>query len=299
MPSLFSYFLKLQLRIVRPILRRITLMTTRRYQDRIGLLGARVHASHLVFAEMDFPHFSACWVFPKADMDAENYILYLHGGAYTAGNIEYAVGFGSVLAVESRRRVLCAAYRLAPEHPFPAAVEDALFAYKRMLALGIDADKIALCGESAGGGLIYALALKIKQEGLPMPQCLVGISPWVDLTLSGESYQRNRRRDPSLHKQSLLESVRMYANHGKDAENELVSPIFGDLSGMPPSLLFVGGDELLLDDAYALAARLKACECECELIVERGMWHAYVLYATREGRRARTRMAEFFDEQED
>ena len=175
--------------------------------------------------------------------------------------------------------MFCAAYRLAPENPYPAAVEDALTAFDYLLKKGYAPRQILLCGESAGGGLIYALSLKLKQLGRELPCGLIGISPWVDLTGSGASYETNRDNDPSLT-QELLE---FYAKcYTQDPTDPLCSPVRGDLTGLPPSLLFAGGDEILLDDARTLHDRLRKAGCRSKLLIAPERWHAYVLYCLQE-----------------
>lgn len=207
-----------------------------------------------------------------------------HGGGYTAGNIEYAVGFGSVLAAATGCRVFSAAYRLAPEHPFPAAVEDAYTAYRHLLDSGLTPGEIVLCGESAGGGLCFALTHKLKQLGLSVPRAIVGISPWTDLTLSGASCRANRRNDPSLRYDMLASYARMYA--ADDLKNPLVSPLFGDVSGFPPTLLFAGEAELLLDDAVAMAHALKRAGVHANCTRQRacGMFTCFTACARHEKR---------------
>ena len=160
-------------------------------------------------------------------------ILYLHGGGYTCGGLDYALGFGSTLADESGAKVFCAAYRLAPEAPFPAAVEDALESYRYLLDKGYAPKKICLCGESAGGGLCFSLCLRLKELGLPLPGSVIAISPWTDLTLSGESFRTNLERDVSLSQEQLAFYTRCYT---QEPQTPLASPLFGDLTGLPPSL---------------------------------------------------------------
>ena len=151
--------------------------------------------------------FSAAWVLPR-DLRREGVALYLHGGGYTCGSLEYARGFGSALADECGTRVFCCASRLAPEHPFPAAVEDALESYQYLLNKGYT--RITLCGESAGGGLCYALCLRLKELKLPLPCCILAISPWVNLTNTGASYETNAESDPTLTKAILDYYARCY-----------------------------------------------------------------------------------------
>lgn len=205
-------------------------------------------------------------------------ILYLHGGGYTCGSLEYAKGFASTLATECGVRVFCAAYRLAPEHPYPAALEDALESYEYLLKKGYPARQILLCGESAGGGLIYALCLKLKELGRPLPCGLVGISPWTDLTSSGASFETNRDVDPSMTRELLTFYAGCYT---QTPEDPLCSPLFGDLHGLPPSLLFVGGDEVMLDDT-GCSMRSAAVRLPQQNAHRPERWHAYVLYCLNE-----------------
>ena len=216
------------------------------------------------------------------ESEKKHIVLYLHGGGYVAGDLEYARGFGSVLAAKNNVRVFCAAYRLAPEHPFPAALEDALAAYQLLLDTGYEGRQIMLCGESAGGGLIYSLAVRLKELGMPLPGGLIAISPWSDLTASGKSYQKNREKDPTMQEARL----RFYAEcYTDEPANPLVSPLFADLNGMPPSLIFVGGDEIMLDDAALLHQKLLDAGCESLLTVTPDMWHGYILYGVSEAKR--------------
>ena len=208
-----------------------------------------------------------------------------------AGCLNYARGSASVLAVETGRKVLAVAYRLAPEHPFPAAVEDAINAYKYLIDEGYT--RISFAGESAGGGLIFALCLKLKELGLPQPDKLVSISPWTDLNFTGESHITNRKKDPTLSVKALRVAAKAYADG--QADNPLVSPIYGDLTGLPCSLIFAGSHELLLDDARMLAARLCECGCDSELIIEEGLWHVYVLFKIPEARKALKKIAAFLE----
>lgn len=280
--SLSSKLLRMQLSVLKPWLDGTTLDTSRALQQKIGLLQARTHQKFVNFEPRCFERFEAEWVIPKCDAE-DGIILYLHGGGYVAGDLEYARGFGSILSVKIGRKVFCPAYRLAPEHPFPAALEDALESYRYLLGEGFSPGKITLCGESAGGGLIFSLTMKLRELGLPMPRGIVAISPWTDLTLSGGSYAANMACDPSLTRERLQCYASLYA--GDETANPYVSPLFGQLSGFPPSLIFVGGDEVLLDDSVRLNARLLACGCRSELVVTPGMWHVYTLYGIAEARR--------------
>ena len=189
--ELHAKLVRSQLNFFKPLAENCSLELTRRGQDKLGELMTAMHRRETFSREHDFRNFQGAWIMPK-DQRRTGVILYLHGGGYTCGSLEYARGFASTLATECGVRVFCAAYRLAPEHPYPAALEDALESYEYLLKKGYPARQILLCGESAGGGLIYALCLKLKELGRPLPCGLVGISPWTDLTSSGASFETNR-----------------------------------------------------------------------------------------------------------
>ena len=276
--ELSAKLVRSQLNFFKPFVAGCSLEVTRKGQDKLGELMSALHKREVLIRDHDFERFQGAWVMPK-DERRSGVVLYLHGGGYTCGSLDYAKGFAATLASECGVRVFCAAYRLAPENPYPAAVEDALTAFDYLLKKGYAPHQILLCGESAGGGLIYALSLKLKQLGRELPCGLIGISPWVDLTGSGASYEKNRDNDPSLT-QELLE---FYAKcYTQDPTDPLCSPVRGDLTGLPSSLLFAGGDEILLDDARTLHDRLKAAGCRSKLIIAPGRWHAYVLYCLQE-----------------
>ena len=276
--ELSAKLVRSQLNFFKPFVAGCSLEVTRKGQDKLGELMSALHKREVLIRDHDFERFQGVWVMPK-DERRSGVVLYLHGGGYTCGSLDYAKGFAATLASECGVRVFCAAYRLAPENPYPAAVEDALTAFDYLLKKGYAPHQILLCGESAGGGLIYALSLKLKQLGRELPCGLIGISPWVDLTGSGASYETNRDNDPSLTQELLDFYAKCYT---QDPTDPLCSPVRGDLTGLPPSLLFAGGDEILLDDARTLHDRLKAAGCRSKLIIAPGRWHAYVLYCLQE-----------------
>ena len=267
-----------QLNLFKPIMTSCSLEASRKGQDKLGELMTALHRSEIMAKEHDFGRFQGAWIMPQ-DQRRGGVVLYLHGGGYTCGSLEYAKGFSSVLAAECGVRVFCAAYRLAPEHRYPAAVEDALEAYQYLLKKGYAGHQILLCGESAGGGLIYALCLKLRELGIPLPCGLIGISPWTDLTGSGKSYEENREIDPSMSPELLQFYAKCYTD---DPTDPLCSPLLGDVTGFPPSLLFVGGDEVMLDDTRLLHEKLVKSGCRSKLIVAPERWHAYVLYCLSE-----------------
>ena len=292
MPSFSALMMKFQMHLAKPIVRFSGIDASRKAQDGLGKISTKALKSLVSFVDIPFERFSASFAEPVDCTARETHVvLYLHGGGYTAGGLDYAKGFGGVLAAATKVSMFCVAYRLAPEHKFPAALDDAMEAYEYLLNLGYSPENIAFAGESAGGGLIYCLALRCKAEGKPMPGCMLGISPWADLTMSGKSYSNNVLRDPSLCRESLAYYAVVYAAGHED--EAYVSPVFGEFDGFPPSLIFAGGDEILLDDSRTLYKRLQEAGCRAELHVENGMWHVYPLYGTPEGRWAVVKMAEF------
>lgn len=267
-----------QMALLKPLLKSCSLETMRKGQNLIGELMGAAKAGRFVLKEHTFDNFTGCWVTPK-DERRQGVILYLHGGGFTCGGVDYAKGFGIALAERFGTKVFCPGYRLAPEHPFPAALEDALTAYEYLLRKGYAPKHITLCGESAGGGLCYSLCLKLKELDIPLPCGIIAISPWVDLTLSGDSYHENQDSDPSLSYDFLDYCVKCYA---ENQENPLVSPLLAELSCLPPSLIFAAENELLLSDAQQLQSKLTACGNQCHLTVKPQRWHAYVVYGLKE-----------------
>ena len=276
--ALSAKYVRSRLTMLRSVMKNFSLESSRKGQRMLGELMEFKHRKMVIIKDHPFEKFPAAWVIPK-DERRQGVILYLHGGGYACGDLEYAKGYGSTLAVRCGVRVFCPAYRLAPESPFPAALEDALESYQYLLKKGYDSRQIALCGESAGGGLIYALCLKLKEENLPLPGGLIAMSPWTDLTSSGESYETNRDVDPNMTVEQLQFYTRCYTT---DPKNPLASPIFGNLEGLPPSLIFVGGDEIMLSDAADMHKNLLAAGCKSKLVVAPERWHVYVLYELAE-----------------
>ncbi len=270
--------LRSQLKMLKPLLRSCSLDTLRRGQNRLGELMEARYRRQILCKDHPFSRFNAAWIIPK-DQRREGVVLYLHGGGYTCGNLEYAKGFASMLAVRCGVRVFCVGYRLAPEQPYPAALEDAVTAYRYLLEKGYAPERIGLCGESAGGGLCFSLCLKLRELKLPQPGSLIAISPWTDLTASGDSYESNREIDPTMSAETLSFYADCYTNHRTDP---YVSPIFGDLSAMPPALIYVGGDEIMLGDAEQIHERLLSCGRKSRLVVKPQRWHVYLLYGMKE-----------------
>jgi monoterpene epsilon-lactone hydrolase len=210
--------------------------------------------------------------------ESEPVILYFHAGVYVIGSAATSVPLVGGLVRRTGVNAITLDYRLAPEYPYPAAVEDARAAYEGLLAQGMDPGQIVLAGESAGGGLAVALLLAAREAGLPMPSCAFLMSPYADLTLSGETLTERQSLDPILTQEGLRVRAPEYVA-GADASDPLISPIFGDLSGLPPLLIQVGSHEILLSDALRLAARAATTDVAVTLDVTPGVPHVFQGYA--------------------
>ena len=228
-----------------------------------------------------------------AGADRARVIFYVHGGAYAIGTAS-SVGLASDLARRAGARLVTVDYRLAPEHPHPAAIDDAVAAYRGLLDGGVAASAIAIAGESAGAGLAAATLVALKQVALPQPSGAVLMSPWADLTLSGESISGKAAVDPALTPEGLRRRAVDYVPAG-DRTAELVSPIFADLTELPPLLIQAGSHEILLDDATRLAAQAAAADVAVRLEVTPGVPHVFQGFAAMldEGDAALTSGGEF------
>jgi acetyl esterase/lipase len=210
--------------------------------------------------------------------ETDGVILYFHGGVYVIGSAMSSVPLVGDLVRRTGTKAISLDYRLAPEHPYPAAVDDARAAYEGLLAQGIAPAQIALAGESAGGGLAVATLLALREAGLPLPSCGFVMSPYVDLTLSGETLSGKRDVDPLLTPEGLRARAPDYVGRA-DASDPRISPIFGDLRGLPPLLIQVGSHEVLLSDALRLAARAAIADVPVTLEVTPGVPHVFQAYA--------------------
>jgi acetyl esterase/lipase len=220
-------------------------------------------------------------------------ILYLHGGAYALGSINTCREFVARLARSAGMRGLALDYRLAPEHPFPAAVEDATSAYEWLLATGTAPSRILVAGDSAGGGLALATLVALRDAGKPLPAGAVCISPWTDLTLSGASIQSKAHVDWLLDAESLEMFAKFYAGE-RDRTSPLISPLFADLKGLPPLLVQVGTDEVLFDDATRCADRARQAGVDARLEIWDEMFHVFQLVPfLPETKRAVRQIADF------
>ncbi len=224
-------------------------------------------------------------------------VLYFHGGGYVMGSVATHRGLTAGISRAAGARVLSVDYRLAPEHPYPAAVEDGVAAYRFLREQGVAPGQLALAGDSAGGGLTIATLLALREAGEPLPACGVCISPWVDLTQGGESMETKADEDPLVGREVLQQMADAYVADG-DPRAPTASPCFADLAGLPPLLIQVGTAETLLDDARSLADRAKTSGVDVVLEEWDQMihvWHAFALLLP-EAKQAIDRIGEYLKE---
>ncbi len=212
--------------------------------------------------------------------DPGKVLLYFHGGGYCSGSIRSHRGMVGEMGRAAKVRTLALGYRLAPENPFPAALDDAAAAFAFLLDRGYAPGRVAIGGDSAGGGLSLALMLRQRDGGRPLPACAWLVSPWVDLEMTGATLDSKAAIDPLIHRDYLRQLAQNYLA-GHDPRDPLVSPLHADLTGLPPVLVQVGSAETLLDDAVRIAGRLGAADVTTELQVWPHMIHAWHLWSTR------------------
>ena len=229
--------------------------------------------------------------------DQDKVILYVHGGGYVMGSAGSHRDMTGRLSQAAGARVLSLNYRLAPEHPFPAPVDDALAAYRWLLGQGIQASNIAIAGDSAGGGLALAALIAIRDAGEPVPAAGIGISPWVDMEGTGESMTTRAAVDPVVQKEGLLGMAKLYLGDA-DPKNPLAAPLHANLAGLPPLLIQVGDSETLLDDATRITERARKADVDVTLKIWDEMPHVWHLFAPilPEGRQAIEEIGAFFKE---
>lgn len=235
------------------------------------------------------------WTIAPESRD-ERSIVYFHGGGYAIGSIESHRGLVTRLARAAKARVLSVDYRLGPEHPYPAAVEDGVAAFDFVASQGTSPSSIALAGDSAGGGLTAATLVALRDQGKPLPAAAACISPWLDLTLSGDSVKTKADEDPLVEEGMLRMMADAYIGPG-DAKSPTASPLFADLTGLPPTLVQVGSAEILLDDSTRFAECAGRAGVELELRIWPDMihvWHAFADLLS-EGREAIEEIAVFLE----
>lgn len=285
-----SDFIKNFLKTAQPIVNRIPLMNQRSYQTTFFTL--KPLPSDVIYDEIEDFSYKAEWVIPP-DEDPEKVIFYTHGGGYGMGDLVSSRALIAPIAKKTGIRVFSFEYRLAPEHPFPAAFDDAKEAYEYVLGQGYSPGNIIAFGESAGGGLAVSNILRLIAEGKEAPKCLVTISPWSDLTATGQTYFLNEDKDPLLRGKYLKRLADSYV--GDDSPlNPYISPAFAIYDDrFPPTLIQAGSDEVLLDDSKLLYNAMKDGGVDVDIEIYPKMWHVFHIWQLEESDKAITAIDEF------
>lgn len=227
--------------------------------------------------ELTIGKMRAEWITPENAIEGRA-VLYLHGGGYVIGSISTHREFACRIANATNSKVLIVEYRLAPEHLFPAALDDAVSSFKFLLEEGYRASRLAIIGDSAGGGLTLALLLRLRELSVELPSCAICLSPWVDLTMSGDTMKSHASLDPVVSEESLKMMAQLYIGP-EDSKNPLISPLYGDFSGFPPLLIQVGTAEVLLDDSRRLAKKALEQGVQVTLHEFEGLIHVFQAFA--------------------
>lgn len=285
-----SDFIKNFLKTAQPIVNRIPLMNQRSYQTTFFTL--KPLPSDVIYDEIEDFSYKAEWVIPPEE-DPEKVIFYTHGGGYGMGDLISSRALIAPIAKKTGIRVFSFEYRLAPEHPFPAAFDDAKKAYEYVLGQGYSPGNIIAFGESAGGGLAVSNILRLIAEGKEAPKCLVTISPWSDLTATGQTYFLNEDKDPLLRGKYLKRLADSYV--GDDSPlNPYISPAFAIYDDrFPPTLIQAGSDEVLLDDSKLLYNAMKDGGVDVDIEIYPKMWHVFHIWQIEESDKAITAIDEF------
>ncbi len=278
------------IRKVHSVVENADLEKHRQSQDHFGvLLGS---SKEVAVREFEIEQIPVEWICVNRAHMKKYIILYCHGGGYSTGSRVYARALTKKFAMSTSMDVLCFDYRLAPENPYPAAAEDAMKIWDYLMLLGYGARDIIMAGDSAGGNLALSLVLRLKQEGRLLPRGVILMSPWTDLTSSGESHTTRAAIDPVLNAAYLQEMIDHYAP-GEDLKNPLISPLFGDYTGFPPTYIQVGDNEILLDDATLLHAKMIEENVSVKMDVFPGMWHVFQMSPFKTAYEAMDKNAEF------
>lgn len=266
----------------------------RQSQDQLGALFGQSKA--FVIKEESIDGMYGEWLCVNRAHMKKYVILYCHGGGYSTGSSLYGRTLTTKLASSTSMDVLSFDYRLAPENPYPAPIEDAMKAWNHLMMFGYGARNVILAGDSAGGNLALALTHRLKAEGRLLPRGIVLLSPWTDMTSSGKSHQTKEGIDPVLNAAYLQGAIENYL--GKDHEKELltdpsVSPLFGDFEGFPPTYIQVGDQEILHSDSVLLHKKMQQAGVNVTLDVFKGMWHVFQMSPFKTAAEAMDKNAEF------
>lgn len=266
----------------------------RRSQELLGNLVAPMNGMEWECFDLD--RMPAAWMRLERPHRRRRAVLYCHGGGYTSGNLGYSKVLASRLTQATGFDVLSFEYRLAPEHPYPAALEDAEIAWNHLMYLGYGARDIVVAGDSAGGNLALALCLRLREEKRLLPGALLLMSPWTDMTLSGASMSERAEIDPMLTPEYAAAVRSAYAG-GRAFDDPMLSPLFADFTGFPPTLVQVGTHEILFSDSERLCSRMREAGCECRLEVWEDMWHVFQMFPGKKPAAAFESMAHFLLEE--
>lgn len=214
-----------------------------------------------------------------AGVDESRVLLYAHGGGYVTGSARSSRTLAAALGAAAGARVISLDYRMGPEHPYPAAIDDGLAAYRGVIAQGVDPSRIAIVGDSAGGGLWLAVALRLREAGEAPPAVLGLICPWVDLTPGSHARRGPAPQEPSLSADVLIRFADSYLPSGQDPAESTISPLFADLAGLPPMVMHSGADDILASDARELEKRARAAGVDIEHRIFEGLWHDFHLFS--------------------
>ena len=292
-------------------------MPTKRSQETLGLLRSHKKAAtaigNQVMSKLDAPvdvvarmrmngtsalpirnlGLPAMTVYPPKNQAEDSVILHMHGGAYVSGGILQCRTLISPICAAAGVRTVTFSYRLAPQHPYPAQLDDAYKVYCFLRSIGYAANKIAFIGESAGGNLAVALALKLRQEGKEMPACIALLSPWVDLAQTGESYRTLDAVDATLNAGELLEDAILFAGSEERLRDPDISPIYADFTGFPPTLIHCGTHEILLSDSETLEAAMLRDGVDARLVRWAGMCHVFQCFGFEESKASNSQLGAF------
>jgi len=255
----------------------------------VKAIGVSVEPSEMAGIEVD-------WLRPK-DAREDKVLFYLHGGAYVIGSRRTHRQLVSHIAREAGVTAVIPEYRLAPENPFPAAIDDAVAVYRALLESGFKPENIVISGDSAGGGLSVATLLALRHAGDPLPAAAVLLSPFLDVTASGESATTRADQDPWFNVSDMAVVARYYCTDETKWRDPLISPVFANVSGLPPMMIQVGNDEILLSDSTRLAEKLEAAGVDVEIEIWPDMWHVFPMFVGKmpEARRAVKKIGRYID----
>lgn len=262
----------------------------RQSQDYFGALLGSSKDMDISPVEVEGMHCE--WVRTKRVHMKKHVILYCHGGGYSTGSCIYARTLTTKLAASTSMDVFCFDYRLAPEYPYPAAMDDAMKAWNYLMLLGYGAKDVVVMGDSAGGNMALSLVVKLKEEERLLPRGIVLLSPWTDLTASGKTHESRAELDPVLDEEYLKHMTENYAA-GQDYEDPHISPLFADLTGFPSTYIQVGDNEVLLSDSTMLHKKMIKANVPVRLDVFKGMWHVFQMSPFKTAYEAMDQCAEF------